>query len=278
VICIKQYGERRTGTNYLRAVLLANFRDVLPLMHVLGDKHSPPVAIDEYWLRCRAFPDAAWQFVTTTTFAAPAESTRPHDQTQLRYLQRVAAVVAEAVNAGELGYVLSVKHPCAWAVSIAKYYGWASWVNGQVRMHDRFGAQLEAACRDFNLRHRAWVEHQRRLRARCLIVRHEKLLENPANMVRLLRSTFGLQPAREVMILPGGPVMSSDWDHCRPEIYPVQFDANSCRPKEVLSALSPSLWKIVDRSIDWNLAADFGYERPDLTDVCSANATSELRF
>jgi Sulfotransferase family len=39
---IKQYGEKRTGTNVLRALLYSHFRDVTVLMHVLGDKHSPP--------------------------------------------------------------------------------------------------------------------------------------------------------------------------------------------------------------------------------------------
>ncbi|HEX3961172.1 MAG TPA: sulfotransferase [Trebonia sp.] len=39
---IKQYGEKRTGTNVLRALLHAHYRDVTVLMHVLGDKHSPP--------------------------------------------------------------------------------------------------------------------------------------------------------------------------------------------------------------------------------------------
>jgi hypothetical protein len=43
---LKQYGERRTGTNALRALIAANYADVAVLMHILGDKHSPPADLD----------------------------------------------------------------------------------------------------------------------------------------------------------------------------------------------------------------------------------------
>jgi len=36
----KQYGCKRTGTNYLKALLERNFSDVMVLMHTLGGKHN----------------------------------------------------------------------------------------------------------------------------------------------------------------------------------------------------------------------------------------------
>ena len=118
-VFLKQYGERRTGTNYLRALLLANCPGTVPLMHVLGDKHSPPVALDEYWQKARMRPDAAFEFVKATTFASPAESTHPQDTAQLQHMRRLAEPLAQSVADGRLGFLISVKHPYPWAASFA---------------------------------------------------------------------------------------------------------------------------------------------------------------
>ena len=76
-IFVKQYGERRTGTNFLRTLLTANYHTEV-LMHILGDKHSAPVPFDEYWrdAQCDANPARAFvcrNYACQLPVATPAE-------------------------------------------------------------------------------------------------------------------------------------------------------------------------------------------------------------
>ena len=114
---VKQYGERRTATNYLRALLLANYPSVMPLMHVLGDKHSEPVELDVYLREARRATDPDWEFVRSATMAVPAESTRAGDSVQVEYLKNIAPSVARGAREGTIGFAISARHPYAWAPS-----------------------------------------------------------------------------------------------------------------------------------------------------------------
>jgi hypothetical protein len=77
---LKQYGERRTGTNALRALIAANFPNVVVLMHLLGNKHSPPVALDALWHEVQGSDDAAFELVSRATFDAPSLTTVRNDR------------------------------------------------------------------------------------------------------------------------------------------------------------------------------------------------------
>jgi len=66
---LKQYGERCTGTNYLRFLLQKNCTDTVVLMHILGDKHSPPEPLEELWRATRQCPQPDVEFVSRATFA-----------------------------------------------------------------------------------------------------------------------------------------------------------------------------------------------------------------
>lgn len=70
---LKQYGAKRTGTNYLRSLIRFNYpgAEVVPLMHILGDKHSPPPPFDELWCRAQRDADPAFSFVMGATRYAP---------------------------------------------------------------------------------------------------------------------------------------------------------------------------------------------------------------
>jgi hypothetical protein len=258
---LKQYGERRTGTNYLRTLLLANFSNVVPLMHVLGDKHSPPVDIGAYWRSHCHLPDADWQFVRAATFAAPAESTRAHDVIQERYLRAVAAPVARAVTSGRVGYVISVKEPAAWAASLAKYSGWLAWIDGRRQMAPRFAPELKAACVQFNANYRAWLALHERSGGRSVVIRHEDLLDRATDVLADLAERFSLERTFDEWKFPAGAALPADWDHSDPVMYGRQFDAGFYRRREYVAVLSEPLWAIVRATIDWDLAATLGYRR-----------------
>jgi hypothetical protein len=256
---LKQYGERRTGTNYLRTLLLVNVRDVVPLMHVLGDKHSPPVDLEACWESHRDSDDPEWRFVWSATYTAPAESTRQNDVAQVRYLRSLAVPVARAVEARHVGFVISIKEPIAWAVSLAKYSGWLVWVDGELRMHSRFAANLKAACEAFNANYRAWLALHARFGERSLIVRHEDLLDRAPDVLEAIVERFDLERAPGGWRFPEGATVAADWDHCAPAMYGVRFDPGFYRRRDYLRRLSPPLLEIVRETIDWDLMAMFGY-------------------
>ena len=258
---LKQYGEKRTGTNYLRALLLANCPDTVPLMHILGDKHSPPVPLEHYRQNTPEVPDRAFEFVKAATFAAPAESTRPDDVAQLEHMRSLAMQIDESVSTGQLGFLISVKHPCAWAASFAKYYGWMVSTDSGQQMSSHYAKELERACHDFNLKHKSWLDHSSRFSSRTVIVRFEELLENPVGILSAIVTRFGLQQIDGPPALFERCVAAADWDHSEIGVGPKQFDPSFYHEKRFLSQLSRPLWDIVMSSIDWELAAAFGYNR-----------------
>jgi hypothetical protein len=138
MIC-KQYGEMRTGTNLVRALRSRNDRI---LMHILGDKHSPPVDLPSLWQESQSAEAPAQWFVSEATFRAPAATTTRNDARQLELVHTIADEVAGAYAAGALRYLVSIKDPYAWAASIA-------------RMHPI--RRIEHACHDFNTRYAAWL-------------------------------------------------------------------------------------------------------------------------
>jgi hypothetical protein len=258
-IFMKQYGERRTGTNYLRALLMAEYCNAVPLMHVLGDKHSPPVALDELWQMVRDQPDAAWRLVTTATFCAPAASTRLDDPQQLAHMRALADPIAEAVASGSLVFVLSTKHPFPWVASLANFRGWLQSTRGGACINPRFVGRLIEACRTFNLRHQSWLNHLLRHSSRSAIVRHEDLLADPYLVLRALASRFELAQAAPELKSPPVKVLPTNWDQDPPGFGKRAFDPEFYKRRDYASHLNPDLWEIVARQFDWSLMSRFGY-------------------
>ena len=87
---LKQYGAQRTGTNYLRILLQKNYSDVCVLMHVLGDKHSPPAPFEDLWADVETEPDPALAFVSRATFRHPSLSTAESDPRQHDTVRQIA--------------------------------------------------------------------------------------------------------------------------------------------------------------------------------------------
>ena len=258
---LKQYGERRTGTNYLRALLLANYKDVHVLMHVLGDKHSPPVDLNVHLDGAAHSAERDWQFVRAATLAAPAESTRPDDPEQIIYLRDIADAVAESVRAHRLGYLISSKHPHTWAASLARYSGWMTRGPFGPRMRRNFLGRLANACHLYNQRYRAWLDHHGRFEQRSAIVRYEDLLQDVSSTLTALERKFKLVRLEpELRALPR-KVQPADWDQDSPDFDTDPFDPTVYSRGDYRRQLSSQAWKVIDDSIDWSIAGDLGYAR-----------------
>src|SRR5215475_554263 len=195
----KQYGPERSGTNLLRTLLVDNFRDVTVLMHVLGDKHSPPVDLDRLYAECERTGEPAWEFVSRATWAAPALTTHPESESQRAYMHAVAASVLDAYRAGRLGFLVSVKDPYVWAYSITSFNRWyrrryrvllpwlfAPWIKPGLE------TRLRAACRKLNRSLARWLDLRGRYPERTTVVRVEDLARDPRAVLGEIGRRHGL--------------------------------------------------------------------------------------
>jgi hypothetical protein len=254
---IKQYGEKRTGTNYLRALLAMNYPGTIVLMHVLGDKHSAPVDLVAVRAATRDRPEPARAFVRTATETAPAETTSPGSAEQRAYLDALAEPLTASFDAGRLGFVVSLRHPRAWAAAMARYLGWAR--DGEGRFGGEHAAALRLLCQEYNRRHEAWSRLGERFDSRCAFIRHEDLLENSEAAVAPWAARLELPcasgPWREV----SRRVEAADWDHQPCLVQRDAFGSAFYRAGRDRAQLGRELAAVVRDTIDWNLAGRFGY-------------------
>lgn len=273
-VFLKQFGERRTGTNYLRKLLSENFYNVVVLMHVLGDKHSapsllsPPDSVSE---------DAAYQWVRGLTLSSPAETTRIDDADQESYMRSIAVPLVEAVHRGELGFVLNVKDPYAWGASLCKYFHFLprglpparsgvsvssaapripAWIR---ELEEATCEKLRAACHVSNGKHRAWLEYLEGYPSRSTIVKFEDLLTHPVAILDDIKRKHHLEESGRRIENISQSVFSAVWDHLDAPLLEKGFDGDYYREHRYLEALTPVMVDTITKSIDWSLVSSFGY-------------------
>lgn len=247
-VFLKQYGARRTGTNHLRSLIRANYDDVIPLMHVLGDKHSPPPPFASLW-RDAPTPLA---FAMATTAWAPAASTHLEREEQRREVECVAEPLAEAYANGALGFVISIKDPYAWIPSLARYHSWIPWNRTSV-VGPELAPGVVEACREFNTVYAAWLALERRH-----IVRHEDLVADPEQTLRGLDAAFDLKRTKPVVRIET-EAYALDWDHVGEKRSGSVFDREYYLGKKYLARLSPEVRDAVTDTVNWELLNGLGY-------------------
>lgn len=269
-VFLKQYGERRTGTNYIRYLLRENYSNAVVLMHALGDKHSPPAPFDEIWRASRDAADPALEFISRATHAMPAESTIQGNAGQQQELERLAQPVAEAFAGGSLGFVVSVKDPYAWALSFAQYERWGR----RGPSARRYDARLAGACKAFNDRYRAWLALAAERPAHVHIVRYEDLLADVEQTLRMLERKFRLHRSTPEVVDAANAMGAALWDH--DNYHPTKYSFRKREfylQRQYLGHLSLLDRELITRSIDWSLLATLGYE-PAGGAIAISNASS----
>jgi hypothetical protein len=266
-VFLKQYGARRSGTNVLRELLHRNFTNVVVLMHVLGDKHEPPVDLASAWDDSRSQPDPAWAFVTRATWLVPAAFTSTTNEAQRDHLRSLAEPLAAAFASGRVGYLISVKDPYPWALGMASWNGWLpprySWLPRILRRpgwRDKVDLMARDACLEFNRNYREWLALLERFPERATLVHAEDLAEKPAAVLDALAVRHGLARRTGSLDVPRGSILSTDWDD-RPTVEsPVGFRKRQAWIHKQTAAAASVLQAAVTETIDWTLAARMGYE------------------
>lgn len=255
---LKQYGAIRTGTNYLRTLVRLNYppSQVVPLMHVLGDKHAAPAPFDELWRLAQDDDDPAFSFVLRATRHAPPASPSPNLPRQREAFRAVAGPLARAFREGRLGFVLSIKDPYAWVLSAARYRGWTDRAS-PLGVH--LAGVVAGQCAGFNASYATWLALAGREPERWQVVRYEDLVADPAATLGALDARFGLRRGSGALVDLGTEADAAGWDHDPPRTVPVPFDRAYYLEKRYLARLPPPLRDVVTRSIDWELVAPLGY-------------------
>ena len=271
-IVVKQYGLQRTGTNALRALLQEHIPGTRVLMHVLGDKHSPPVDLSEVLDAVRRHPQPALAFVTLASRLAPAHTTAiDRDERQRAHLAAVADEVFDAARAGRLRVVVSIRDPYDWARAVLR---WTDELPVDApRAVDLLVPRVRGMCEHFNLCYRAWLALVDRSRQGASVVRVEDLGDPlDALLSRLARELDLPYPAHVPVAAgparPGSdarrqPILQRRLGATRWDDAPIAVDAELEERPAVREPLPDLLAAVVTDRIDWSLIERFDY-RPAL--------------
>lgn len=255
---VKQYGEVRTGTNYLRALVQRNYPDVLVLSYILGDKHAPPVQFDAIWERtARAGADRAVNFVSAATYARPGSASYAADLTQRAEIARRAARIARAYSSGKLGFLATIKDPYAWIVSVAKF---KQWIRGDEQLHEWDLEQVRDACLSYNRNYEAWVPFVRENQLGARVIRYEDLLADPEHVMTETAEAFDWHGIGSFVAIPAA-VEPTAWDHLSVVEAPHPFRAAYYFNREYLLRLPKAHMQVIGDTMNWHLLREFGYVR-----------------
>ena len=259
---LKQYGERRTGTNYLRYLLQANYADTVVLMHILGDKHSPPQPFDDLWQATRDTPEPDVAFVERATRAVSRNS----GDRERADVRRIAAEVAEAWQRGAIGTLISIKDPYAWVLSMARYEQWRPL--GPLQDEER----LVTACRTFNEKYAAWLQWARTNPSS--IIRYEDLLARPEQTAVGIAVRFSLRRTSPAFVNTTARMARQIIDADAIETLREPFDPRWYINRAYLRSVPGVMREIVTKTIAWNQLGPLGYEPLPATVVAAKRMTA----
>ena len=153
MIWLKQWGLKRSGTNYCRWLIEENFREARVLGSIGGWKHGPPgplVRDKAIWWRGRP------------------PRRRPS------VLARLDEIMT-AQSSGEIRHLLCIRHPGSWICSFFRFELQATKGSIQAAKAAAIVAQIKA----WNNRTKRFIEFAEQDREKRLIVRYEDLWPHP---------------------------------------------------------------------------------------------------
>jgi len=264
MLYIKQYGCKRTGTNYLRALLERNFSDIIVLMHTLGGKHEHPVDLVKF---LNDYPNDPIEFVAMATQAHPAESTEPFDDEQMEFIRKNAAGIADAVLNNRIHYLIAIKNPYSWINSNKDPH---SWINcnykdileshGGYTDKSRTELLIKLKSKEFNSIYSSYRELATRFPEQTTVVRYEDVLSDHTQFLNQFAERLKLTTRSSSYTDISGKALPTGWDQqITPESKNDKFLKNYYLEEQYFADLPSNLIEILEAEIDWQLMKSYGY-------------------
>jgi len=264
---IKQYGAKRTGTNYLRALIEQNFDDAIVLMHVLGGKHNPAVDLQNFLSNNNNDPE---NFVVESTAAQPAENFLPFTVEKKQFMSTHSNAIYEAVDKKQIHYLISIKDPYSWIYSNKDPYSWINrnyrQILGAVAKAESISiahALVKLKTREFNALYSSYFELYQKYPQQATIVRYEDILTDPSGFLNSLSTKLGLIRCSSDYNDVSGIAIPTDWDKEKSsnKLDKQIFNKDFYSQKKYLNHLSAEIISIVNQEMDWELLEKYGYNK-----------------
>lgn len=231
MIYVKQYGMKRSGTNYTRWLVQNNFVDVQPLSEILGWKHGPhPNDVD-------------W---TGSSWTDPSHTQEENERQAL--VAMVTDDLREAVASNNIRYTITTKNPYAW---------WCSYVRFTERPEPM--VSVKDGIKLWNILHENWscLVQKNPL---AIIVRYEDLLLNLDKTMLQIAYKLQLEPkSGDFKDLEVRMARRSDLNwHMGPTT--TQFDPSHYTDRKYLEIFDDKLLKTFGQLLAPSVMKRLGYE------------------
>ena len=166
----KQYGEIRTGTNYLKRLVELNFHNVTVFGSILGWKHGTydlgnmkdSTASHDEWLTCKTKGGVVYSVDNLPVKYKPDE-------------------LKSAIP--KLQYIFSIKKPVPFILSFKKFRQPNRPLTTQTIIN---------MCKRYNTRYRDWLHMYENNSSKSIIVPYESVLHNYTHVLFAIESKFNL--------------------------------------------------------------------------------------
>lgn len=155
MIFIKQYGAKRTGTNYLKYILHLNYSNILVLSNILGWKHGcVPVNIwdKNYW------------------YEREGNVSKSEKAVAFKMFKKHQRELENAFKNKDIRYIVCVKNPYSWLDSMARYLKEPS----DILNNKNF---IEKQINNWNMVYNNWVKLENEYQL-SIIIKYEELLSS----------------------------------------------------------------------------------------------------
>jgi len=237
MIYIKQYGAKRSGTNYTRWLLENNFENIQVMSELLGWKHGPhSTKID-------------W---TGKNWVDPSHSVADQHQTRLSLMRMVTDDLRIAAEKKQIRYLITVKNPYAWFISYTQRFTQRPEALGTIKETIELWNQL----------HKNWIALAKD-NPLTIIVRYEdlifdfhKTMVNIEHKLRLKKKDTEL--GRLFVDSTNKMARRSDanWHMGQTN---QRFDASYYMEEKYMQEFDPALLKIFREILDKDVVRDLGY-------------------
>lgn len=233
---IKQYGEIRTGTNYLKRLIEINFVDAHVFGSILGWKHGmydvsnsrDDTKSHEEWVKRKSKHGVVFSV----------------DGYPLRYSPKV--LLAAIPN---LGYIFSIKKPIPYVLSYKNF----RFPNKKLTP-----TIVKNMCERYNKSYYNWLELYRQNEAKSIIVPYESLIRDINHILLNLDIKFGMTKRHpEASYVDEASPVNASTDVGLLVDKKSQFNKKYYLEEEYLSNITDDLIAVIDDHVDQSLVDTF---------------------